>query len=121
MKHHNKCAKEDNRYFCKNPFENNIYTLNEKDITILKERYNKLKNDIKEYISALKDTDGVMLYKFDVILSFLSIVFYMLIFAHLILLLFGVNLFEKLAKDNFQSLQGLVNTVVMVILLCIIT
>lgn len=115
-----KCNENDARYFCNNSYKNNKYMLSEADITIIKQRYNQLKQDVKDYITQLKNTDSVMMYRLDVIIAFLSLIIYIFIIISFVLQFFKIDLIKLIGKDQEKTLQYIISIIINVIIICIV-
>jgi len=116
-----KCLSDDKRYFCDNElYKNNIYTISQEDINKIKDKYNLLRKEIKEFISGIKETDSVMLYRLDVIYSLLSAVLFFIVLIYIFALMFlNVDMYAYVINEDI-NLENFFNVIVVLIILIVI-
>lgn len=116
-----KCQADDKRYFCNNDlYVNNIYTLSQDEINKIKDKYNVLRKELKEYISNIKETDNVMLYRVDVVISLLMAIFYFMIIIYIFMwIVFDIDLYVYMMTHK-ENIQTVLNVVIILIILIVI-
>lgn len=115
-----KCLEGDTTYFCANKggFAANIYRMSEKDINLLKDKYNKLKTDVNGFVAKIKENDNAMSHKMNIILASIFLILYILIIVQVFAwMIWNLSIYTSVMKNLSTFLKLILAYIFLVVAL----
>lgn len=124
IQNNNKCNPDDKRYVCKNELNNyNIIDENAKEsLKYFDDEYKKIYKQIQKQRIKIKSKDSAIMYRVDVILSFIFMLILGLCLIQIFLWLFFDNLdiYEAFISKHISKIKTIFQIIVLIIILIVI-